>query len=196
MYFISFRKHVANFHYKSYFQNLLSFNESAKSTNLFCSGWTKDTAWLQQDTVKPDSSSPPKVYHERYIVEPSERNLGFMDRVGWMKNNFKQETDSTYRSGGYTFLGPFMHQFQGVTKPLMPGVAMRFSLWRAPHKFAIAKALGLNPRDEEQYITKITSVMLYVKVGYLAMPLWKEISHRHSKEPIKYFFRGLQVQVS
>lgn len=187
---------MANFNYKSYFQNLLSFNESAKSTNLFCSGWNKDIAWLKQDFAKKTESSQPYVYSERFLVEPSDKNLGFLDRVGWMKNNFKQDANTTYRSGGYTFLGPFMHQFQGVTKPLMPGISMKFTLWRAPHKFAISVADTDATPDNEQYRAKITSVMLYVKVGYLAMPLWKEISHRHSKEPIKYFFRGLQVHVS
>jgi len=165
---------------------------------LYCGGWCKDDGWLKQDTIKNEAHDDPKVYHEYISCEPSEKNSAFMERMGWMKNRFKIDSESTYRSSGFTFVAPFLHQYHGVTKPLMPGIQVIFSLRRAPHKFSILVAdrdNTTNNFDVEEYKAEITSIMLYVKVGHLALPLYAEIKHRHAKEPIKYFYRALQMRV-
>ena len=189
-------KHLSDFQYKAYFQNLLSFNNSAKVTNLFCGGWSQDTKWTVSEAYVPKTpDAKPIIFHQYSSVEPSVENAGFMDRVSWFKNNFEIDVRSKYRSSGSTFVGPLMHDFHGCTKPLMPGSKLFFSFRRAHHEFSIVKATLPSTLDETKYKAKLLDMMLYIKVGYLALPLWKEIKTRFAREDIKYFFRGLQIKV-
>ena len=189
-------KHLSDWQYKAYFQNLLSFNNFAKTTNLFCSGWSQDMQWTVNEVFN-EKTEPRKVtvYHQYQSVEPNEQNAGFMDRVSWFKNRFESAERAEYRTSGATFVGPLMHDFHGCPKPLMPGSKLFFSFRRAHHEFSIVKASPLAHADNFKYKAKLLDMMLYIKVGYLALPLWKEIKTRFAREDIKYFFRGLQIKV-
>lgn len=191
-------KHLSDFQYKSFFQNLLSFNSAAKVTNLFGSGWSQDTQWIVDEKVYPPKPAEqiPVTYHQYTSVEPNPDNAGFMERVGWFKNNFELDSRATYRSSGWIFVSPLMHDFHGCPKPLMPGSKLYFSFRRARHEFSIVKANLISQNDPVKYSAKLLDMMLYVKVGYLALPLWKEIKTRFAREDIKYFFRGLQIKVT
>ena len=191
-------KHLSDFQYKSFFQNLLSFNNAAKVTNLFGSGWSQDTQWTVNETYTPlkPAGQTPITYHQYSSVEPKPENLGFMDRVSWFKNNFELDVRANYRTSGWTFVGPLMHDFHGCPKPLMPGSKLFFSFRRAHHEFSIVKTDLPDTLDPTKYKAKLLDMMLYIKVGYLALPLWKEIKTRFAREDIKYFFRGLQIKVT
>ena len=191
-------KHLSDFQYKSFFQNLLSFNNAAKVTNLFGSGWSQDTQWIVNETYIPlkPAEQKPIIYHQYSSVEPKPENSGFMDRVAWFKNNFEVDVRATYRTSGWTFVGPLMHDFHGCPKPLMPGSKLFFSFRRAHHEFSIVKTDLPDTLDPTKYKAKLLDMMLYIKVGYLALPLWKEIKTRFAREDIKYFFRGLQIKVT
>lgn len=187
---------MSDCHYKAYFQNLLSFNSAAKETNLRCAGWSQDTSWIVEETFRKDAQNPSVVYHTYPTSEPGLQNEGFMARVHWFKNRYSEIMDVPYRTSGYTFIGPLMSDFHGITKPLMPRTRFHIQLNRAPDKFAIVVAnrdKSLN--DKHQYQVYIEQCNLYVKIAHMSMPLMKEVELRHKKEPLKYFFRGLQIRV-
>ena len=148
-------------------------------------GWCQDT---QYDDPKTAES----------LVEPDMGNNGFMERNSWFRRRFKFYP-APYRSCGFTFLSTFKHEFHGMTKPLVPGSKVFFTLTRATDAFAVSKIrnnFNWAKPDSENYKVNILGAMLYVKVGQMSMPLYKELKARHQKEPIKYFFRGLQIRVT
>jgi len=95
-----------NYHYKCYVQNLLSFNELAKTSNLHLSGWASDKAWIDESGESTTHASP--------------SNFGFKTRAQWFKKGYISDS-SPFRTQGYTFLAPFRHELHGVTKPIPPG---------------------------------------------------------------------------
>jgi len=79
--------------YRCYIQNLLTFDESVKVTQILPSGW-------QDDTI------------DEGAIEPNIRNFGFLERNRRFRNNYDESQD--YRPDGATFLGPFKHALSGV----------------------------------------------------------------------------------
>lgn len=146
------------------------------------SGWQKDSINFDGDVS---------------TIEPKRDNLGFLARSSWFRSGYKPYP-SPYRSSGYTFLGPFKHELHGVTKPIVPGTKIYFSLIRSSNKFSllrVGKPTDSVTEDTEEYRAIIISCLLYVKVAQMTLPLWREIRERFQKEPIKYFYRRLQIKV-
>lgn len=146
------------------------------------SGWQKDSINFDDDLSD---------------IEPSKDNLGFLTRSSWFRKSYKPYPNP-YRSSGYTFLGPFKHELHGVTKPIIPGTKILFQLIRSNNKFSllrVTKPADNVTDDTEEYRAIIISCMLYVKVAHMTLPLWREIKQRFQKEPIKYFYRRLQIKV-
>lgn len=173
-----------HFNYKCFLQNLLSFNDTAKVTNLHLSGWSNDKAW-QNDTTG------------EWTTNASLSNLGLKGRITWFKAGFKADA-SPYRPGGYTFLAPFRHELHGVTKPIPPGIAVTFILDLAKDSFylmRVNKPKSSLAEDTENYKFQINSCLLYVKVAHMSLPLYRELHARIQHNPIRYFFRKLHMHI-
>lgn len=175
-----------HYHYKCYFQNLLSFNETAKNTNLMLSGWYSDKAWQNADVGG------------EWTTNASISNLGLVNRISWFRKGFKTDANE-YRPGGFTFISPFRHELHGVTKPIPPGISVQFTLDRSSDSFClmrIAKPVKTQAtEDTEAYRVRIESCILYVKVGYMSLPLYRELHSRIQQNPIRYFFRKLHMHI-
>lgn len=171
------------FHYKCYFQNLLSFEDDAKSTNLFTSGWVNETSVAQSDGSQN--------------TDPSVNNNGFMNRTEWFREKMAP-VPSPYKSSGYTLLSSFKHDLHGVTKPLVPNTKVIFTLQRAPDSFCISRAKVIKngtAKDAENYKLYLASCILFVKVAQMTMPLYKDFHARFQREPIRYYYRKLYLKV-
>ena len=172
--------------YKCYLQNLLSFNDTAKVTNLHLAGWNNDKAW--QGSAETGGE---------WTTNASLSNLGLKTRISWFRKGFKTDANS-YRTSGYTFLSPFRHELHGVTKPIPPGISIQFILDRSSDNFClmrVSKPTASQTADTEAYKVRIESCMLYVKVGHMSLPLYRELHARIQHTPIRYFFRKLHMHV-
>jgi len=172
-----------NYHYKCFLQNLISYNEVAKTSNLHLAGWCTDKAWLN---TAGESTT-----------HASLSNLGFKSRAQWFKKGYKADS-SEYRPSGYTFLAPFRHELHGVTKPIPPGVRIQFILSRASDKFSLLRITKAKPSltdDTEAYRLKLESCVLYVKIAQMSLPLYKELHSKIQHTPIRYYFRKLHMHV-
>ena len=81
------------YNYKTYVQTLVSYNDLAKSTNLYLSGWLTDDPLTDSDGLGS--------------IEPSDLNESQMQRNAWFRKNIfapKKKTD--YSEDGFTFLSP------------------------------------------------------------------------------------------
>ena len=148
-------------------------------------GWCQDTKY--EDKKTGDT-----------LVEPDFGNDGFMERNSWFRRRFKMYA-APLRSSGFTFLSTFKHEFHGVQKPLPPGSKVLFTLTRSRDPFVISRVANhpswIAP-DTENYKINILGAMLYVKVAQMSFPLYQQLKTRHAKQPIRYFFRGLQIRVT
>jgi len=80
------------YNYKCYIQNLVSFDDNAKASNLYLGGWITD------DTETLDG-----IGH----IEPSSTNESMLSRNGWFRKSiFTSKKTSDYSEDGYTFLAP------------------------------------------------------------------------------------------
>lgn len=174
-----------HFNYKCYLQNLLSFNDTAKVSNLHLAGWFNDKAWQNEENGG------------EWTTNASLSNLGLKNRISWFKSGFKADA-SPYRPGGYTFLAPFRHELHGVTKPIPPGIAVTFILDLAKDSFylmRVPKPKASISEDTENYKFQVQSCMLFVKVAHMSLPLYRELHARIQHNPIRYFFRKLHMHV-
>lgn len=80
------------YNYKCYIQSLCSFDDQAKSSNLFLSGWLTD----EPETVDGIGG-----------IEPSSTNESQLSRNAWFRKNiFKPKVKGDYSEDGFTFLAP------------------------------------------------------------------------------------------
>ena len=75
--------------YRSYIQNLVSFSEDSKQTNLSLSGWITDNYGLIGKTAS---------------TEPSSVNEAQLARGNWFRENLTE--GNKYSNEGYTFMAP------------------------------------------------------------------------------------------
>lgn len=178
-------KNQTHYAFKNYVQNLLSYPDTAKSTNLHLAGWCTDTPAVQDD--------------KNSNIDPCLKNYGFIKRTQWFREQY-QAFPNPWRTSGYTFLAPFRHELNGITKFLVPETVVHFELERSSHAFSlmrIKKAAATTTTDDvEPYKLVLVSCTLFVKTAQLSIPLWREIKSRHQQEPIRYYFRRLTVKVS
>jgi len=176
-----------HYHYKCFFQNLLSFNQSAKITNLHLAGWQDDKAYQSASDEGGE-----------WTTDASILNNGLKNRISWFKTDYNSGS-GPYRPSGYTFLAPFRHELHGVTKPIPPGIPIQFKLDRSPDSFSLMRinkvAKTQANEDTEKYKAIILSCILYVKVGHMSLPLYRELHAKLQHSPIRYFFRKLHMQV-
>lgn len=85
-------KSSSYYNYRSYVQSLVSFDDMAKSSNLFLSGWLTD-----------DPETLDGIGH----IEPSMTNESMLSRNAWFRKNlFKPKSKSDYSEDGFTFVAP------------------------------------------------------------------------------------------
>jgi hypothetical protein len=87
--------------YKCYLKKLLTFSDDVKSSNLKVSGFINDS-------------------HISGDTEPSENNQGWKERGRWFRDGY--EDGERFRTGGATFIGPFMHELSNISKDLPPSM--------------------------------------------------------------------------
>ena len=170
--------------YKCYLQNLLSYPETAKDTNLFLSGWQNDSAWANTNG--------------EMTTHASMSNQGLIKRNSWYRDEFESFTATNvpkYRTTGFKFLAPFRHELNGVNKPLPPGTKVQFVLERADPEFSLMRvdksSESQAANDTEEYQINITMCELYVKVAQMNLPLYREMASKFESEPISYYHRKL-----
>lgn len=159
----------------------MSYPEVAKGTNLHGLGWATDVAYTDSKGQKTTNAS----------VD----NYGFMKRHQWYCEGFSH--GAPYRSSGYTFYAPFRHELNGVTTPIVPGTSIRFELDRASSEFSLMKALHPDAAkpDANNYKLILLNASLFVKIGQMALPLYRELNEKHKKEAIRYYYRKLDIKV-
>jgi hypothetical protein len=155
-----------NYHYKCYFNDTLTFDDLTKETILATTGYAADTP----------------------VTDNTPENTGFTTRCSWFKDNF--ETSTAYRAGGCTFMAPFKHILWGIEKPIPPFFPITFVLTRSPNEFYLMKL----DQDKTEYVVNINNIDLFVKEVSIEAELYKQLSHRLTKEPIKYFLRKQEVK--
>jgi hypothetical protein len=156
-----------NYQYRSFFNDLLSFDDVCKISLM-------ETTGFRQDHAKTDNSLG---------------NNGWLSRCAWFKIN--GELGEAYRDDGATFMAPFRHILWGCEKPIPPGCTIRFLLKRLPDDFYIMQT----EEDNTEYVVNIDKLDLYVKVAGLQKSLWDELENRLAKSAIKYFLRKIDVKV-
>ena len=103
------------YNYKSYLQSLLSFDDSAKGTNLYLSGWMNDD---------PTYDVTKKIYH----IEPLKTNEGMKTRNGWFREGCRDDQSQPYSKDGMTFVSLFRHEFCGLETVFPPSTKIQFTL--------------------------------------------------------------------
>lgn len=81
-----------NYHYRSYLQSLVSYDDNAKASNLYLNGWLTDDCELDSGVS---------------TIEPSSSNESQLARNAWFRQGLKITTGATsepYSSEGFTFI--------------------------------------------------------------------------------------------
>lgn len=175
-----------HYHYKTYIQQLISFNADSKGAQMYSGGWLNDFVSHYPNTVLDKVPS----------IEPTPQNNGYNNRVKWFRKNFKEGLE--YRDEGFVFCAPFRHELFGLQKLIPPKTKVSFSLERSPDEFYLLKGCkndGTNGDDKEKYRVVLSNVILYVKKVQLSEPIWLELKHRWDKDTLKYFYRDCAVRV-
>jgi len=86
---VSVSQNPSMYGYRSYIQNLVSFSEDSKQTNLSLSGWITDNYGLIDKTAS---------------TEPSSVNEAQLARGNWFRENLTE--GNKYSNEGYTFMAP------------------------------------------------------------------------------------------
>ena len=86
---VSVSQNPSMYGYRSYIQNLVSFSEDSKQTNLSLSGWITDNYGLIDKTAS---------------TEPSSVNEAQLARGNWFRENLTE--GKKYSNEGYTSMAP------------------------------------------------------------------------------------------
>ena len=86
---VSVSQSPTGYQYKSYIQNLVSFSEDSKQTNLALSGWITDNYSIIDGVAS---------------TEPSSVNEAMQTRNAFFRENLQQGAE--YSDEGYTFVSP------------------------------------------------------------------------------------------
>ena len=81
-----------NYNYRSYLQSLVSFDDNAKSSNLYLNGWLTDDCELENGVMG---------------IEPSSSNESQLARNAWFRKGLRPaqgESKEEYSSEGFTFI--------------------------------------------------------------------------------------------
>lgn len=165
------------YNYKSYIQNLISFSEDCKDTNLYLSGWITDN----YNTENGIGST-----------EPTSTNQGMRSRNAWFRNNLEEGTAQPYSPEGFTFVCPLKHDLYGAKVLLPPGTKVCFTFTKSPNAWYLM--VPQDSSDKEEYMFQISNCMLYVKQVTLNDSIYRSLKTRMEKEKIVYHYRKLTMK--
>ena len=93
-------------------------------------------------------------------------------------------------------MAPLCHNLNGVTKQIPPGIKIGFDLFRSQDSFVLMRYTPDSAvEDKEDYQMVIRRCSLFVKVAMMSLPLYRELHSSLQHEPIRYYFRQVEVKV-
>lgn len=165
-----------NYHYRSYLQTLLTYDNGNKDAQLETVGWVTDTKRFMETECTTQLPYVPK-------------NTGWWNRCNMFKKDGKGGAE--YRKEGAVFIGRLNHELTQSSKPLPPETLVQISLHRATNDFFIMKKKG----DPKNYKAQLTSICVYIPVANMQQTMLDELMIRWPKEPISYHYRRYNTEI-
>ena len=165
------------YNYKAYIQNLISFNEEVKDTNLYLSGWITDNYTRA---------------HGIGDIEPTATNQAMLSRNAWFREDMEEGTTKPYSKEGYTMITPLKHDLYGCKVLFPPGTKISFTLTKAADGWYLMKPA--DSTDTNEYKFQISNCTLYAKVVTLNDPIYRSLKSRLEKERILFHYRQLSMK--
>ena len=161
--------------YKCYVSKILTYSAETKMCHFFTSGYVQDFDSLTGS------------------IEATSSNVGWLFRSQMFRTNYG--ADTPYRPEGVTLVGPFEHELSNCEKCLPPSTKVSFNLIRSSDEFSLMKQIDSESgEDTNKYKLLLTSCSLFVKVGTMSEPIYRELSARFEKEDLKYQYRKVIVK--
>jgi len=155
-------------------QNLITYDDQAKGSNLYLSGWMNDTPRFDPTT---------KVW----TIEPHSENEGMKCRSGWFREGCRDDLTKPYSKDGVTFLSVLRHEFAGIRTVFPPATKIQFTLTKAADEWYLMKG---DPTDTSKYQFHIVSCCLFIKIVTLSDPIYRGLKSRmDSKEHLLFHYR-------
>ncbi len=155
-------------------QNLISFDDQTKQTNLFLSGWMNDT---------PNYDAATKVWS----TEPTANNEGMKARCGWFREGCRDDVTKPYSKTGAIFVSLLRHEFSGIRTVFPPATKIQFTLSKAADEWYLMRG---DAADKTQYKFHIISCCLFIKVVTLSDPIYRGLKARmDSNEKLLFHYR-------
>ena len=111
---------ATKYNYRCYVQNLISYDDDVKDTNLSLGGWMNDT---------PHKNTTTNIYD----IEPDAANEGQKVRNAWFRtNNIEFSVNDDYSPSGYTFLTAFKVRYQCLPNSMCRLKFLQF-IWAFKH---------------------------------------------------------------
>lgn len=155
----------------------MSFDESAKGTNLYLSGWITDS-YVTENGIGN--------------TEPTETNEGMRARNAWFRQDLQEGTDSPYSVSGYQMVCPLKHELYGNRVLFPPSTKIMFTFTKAPSAWYLM--VPPTTVDKEKYKFHISNCVLFVKMVTLNDHIYKSLVSRMEKEPIMFHYRRLALK--
>ena len=160
--------------YKCYISKMLTYSGENKLCQQYTSGFFVDF----------DNAS--------LNIEAKAENVGWLYRCQLFRKNFGVDTE--YRPEGVTLVGSFEHELSNCEKCLPPATKLSFNLVRSTDEFILMRQTDADPEDTTKYKMVLTSCCLFIKVGTMSEPIYRELSTRFEKEDLKYQYRKIIVK--
>lgn len=180
---IDISQSVSMYNYKSYVMSLISYDDQAKSTNLFLTGWVTDDPESQDGLLS---------------IEPTNTNESMLSRNALFRKNgvFNPKTaqKAEYSEEGFTFLAPLRHEFNGIRQLFPSNTKVAFHFIKADSAWYLMKPNNVQTKDTENYTFSIISCVIFVKICTLNENVYKSLSSRLSHEKILYHYRKLSMK--
>ena len=160
-----------NYGYKSYINNVLTYSQIIKDTQLSQQGWYSDLS---------------------SHMESDNNNSGFNQRNSAFRKNFK--TNEIYRPEGATFFARLLHDLVSAEAGLPPNTKVKIELEKASDEFLLMKQAG----DTEKYKLKITNICLYIPIAQLSAAVFNELNifmtQKNDPQPVGIHYRRTEVR--
>lgn len=165
------------YEYRSYLNNLMSFDPETKASSLSITGWATDSASCMDGEMNETAGVP--------------KNTGFLTRNGYFRRNFLHTGPSkSYKAEGAVFFGKLNHELVNCGKVLPPEIPVSIELHRTSDAFYL---MTEKTGDTEKYKAVLTDICLYVPVAHLNFSLMRHLEMRWETTPIVFHYRRVCI---
>lgn len=160
-----------NYGYKAYINNVLTYSQIIKDTQLSQQGWYTDLS---------------------SHMDSENNNSGFSQRNYAFRKNYK--LTEAYRPEGATFFARLLHDLVSAEAGLPPNTKVKIELQKANDDFLLMK----QATDPENYKLKITNICLYIPIAQLSSVVFNELNtymtRKIDPQPVGIHYRRTEVR--